>query len=155
MSTLFLQFLQNIITKQKGSPGTAVSQAHKGGRVTCQPSLTLCEASLLLKNYANPWLQSTLSRMQVTHLERQCISSQNEEKKTQMQKPVSYTTVSTKQNQTIVSHDYTVSHFKFIYDEHSLTLSVLKFKNSSRKCYQVFRWNWSSAENQAIKMPEV
>lgn len=87
MSTLFLQFLQNIITKQKGSPGTAVSQAHKGGRVTCQPSLTLCEASLLLKNYANPWLQSTLSRMQVTHLERQCISSQNEEKRPKCKSP--------------------------------------------------------------------
>lgn len=28
MSTLFLQFLQNIVTKQRGSPGTAAGQAH-------------------------------------------------------------------------------------------------------------------------------
>lgn len=52
--------------------------------------------------------------------ERQYISPQNEENlKTQRKKPFSYTTVPTKQNKTIISRDYTVSHFKFTYDEQS------------------------------------
>lgn len=58
------------------------------------------------------------------------------------------------QNKTII-HDYTALHFKFTNDEHGLTLSVVKFKTSFRKCYKVFRWNWPVAENQAIKMPKI
>lgn len=134
MSTLFLQFLQNIVTKQKGSPGTAVGHAHKGGRVTCQPTLTprsLPATQKLCKSMVSKHLKKNAGQP----FQRQYISSQNDKKVEDPFHIPQYPQNKTKPA-TMIIPDYTVPHFEFTHDEHSLTLSVLKLI-SFRKCYKV------------------